>query len=227
MKLSENFVEVVKNFSTINNGMLIKPGKVLRTISSNKAILAEAQVDEEFDSEMGIYDLSKFLGLLSLNKADPEVNFTDEYMVFSGLNGKGKIKQRIADPKVILAPPNKSINVPSYDVTLQLTEEVFNWIFDVASILKCPNITFSSDGGDISVHAVDEKGEIVDSADVEIDGQADKAFKAVMKIENLKLIRGEYTVEISSKGVSRFTNKNKKLVYWVAIESASSSFAKE
>lgn len=228
MKLSENFVEVLKNFSSINSGLVVKPGKVLRTISSNKAILAESHNDEEFTQEFGIYDLNKMLGLLSMNKDAAEVSIEKDSLVFTGLNGKGKIRQRFTEPKLILAPPNKNINVPGYEVTVKLTVETFNWIFDVASILKCPNIVIKKDEGsdEITIAAVDVKGEIVDSAEVTVEGTSDQPFQAVLKIENLKVIPGNYQVEISKLGVSLFTHTTKKLRYWVAIEQASSTFAK-
>lgn len=227
MKLSESFIEVLKNFADINNGIVIKPGSVLRTISSNKTILAEAHVDEVFETEFGIYDLHKTLALLSLNKAAPEVQITGDSLVYIGLNGKGKIKQRFTDAKLINSPPNKSINIAKFDVTFKLPVEVFDWIFNVSSILKCPHIVVEGSDDAITLNAVDVKGEVVDSADVSLEGEFSvKEFKAVFKIENLKVLPGEYTVEVSSAGVSKFTHKTKKLTYWVSIEQASSKFTK-
>lgn len=224
MKLSENTLNVLKNFSTINQGIVVKPGQTLRTISSNKAILAEATVAETFPNEFGIYDLNKVLSVVDKNS--PEVNFGADSMEFSSV---GKIHIRYTAPSLILAPPNKNINIPVYDVNFQLSQEVLNWVFSMASILKCPNIVVKSDGagGKINIWAMDVKGEIVDDASVEVDGTSDTAFQAVLKVENLKLISGAYTVDISSVGVSRFTNTAKGVTYWIAIEQASSTFSKE
>jgi hypothetical protein len=228
MKLSENFVEVLKNFASINSGLVVKPGQVLRTISSNKTILAEAHVDEVFESEFGIYDLNTTLALLSLNsKSAPEVQITEDSLVYLGLNGRGRTKQRFTDVKLILSPPNKTINVGKFEVKFDLTEEIYDWIFNVSSILKCPNIVVQSDGDTLSLNAIDVKGELVDSADVKLEGEFTvKSFKAVFKIDNIKVLPGAYTVEIASAGVSKFTHKTKKLTYWISIEAASSSFEK-
>lgn len=224
MKLSDNTLEVLKNFASINQGIVIKPGQSLRTISSNKAILAEAKVEETFPTEVGVYDLHKVLSVVDKNSA--EVDFGKESMAFSSV---GKIRIRYTAPSLILAPPNKNINIPSYDVSITISEEILNWIFSMAAVLKCPNIVIKSDGkgSPISVWAMDVKGEIVDDASVEVDGECDSAFQAVLKVENLKVIHGEYAVDISSAGVSRFKHKNKDLTYWIAIEQASSTFAKE
>lgn len=225
MKLSENTLNVLKNFASINQGILVKPGKSLRTISSNKAILAEASVDEDFPTEFGIYDLNKLLSIISSNKNAPEVAFEKEFLSFHSV---GTIRLRYTASTLILTPPNKNINIPDYDVSFELTSEIQNWVFSTAAILKCPNIVIKSDGGggDINIWAMDVKGEIVDDASVKVAGTSDVAFQAVLKIENLKIIPGSYTVQLSSIGVGKFTNSAKNLTYWIALEQASSKFSK-
>jgi hypothetical protein len=224
MKLSENTLSVLKNFSTINSGIVVKPGKVLRTISSNKAILAEANVEETFPNEFGIYDLNKLLSVVDKNS--PEVEFEKEFLSFKSV---GKIRIRYTPSTLILTPPNKNINLQNYEVEFNLSSEILNWIFSMASVLKCPNIVLKSDGngGDINVWAMDVKGEIVDDATVKVDGTSDVAFQAAFKIDNLKILPGSYKVELSSAGVGKFFNASKNLTYWIAIEQANSSFNKE
>jgi hypothetical protein len=225
MKLSENTLNVLKNFASINQGILVKPGKTLRTISSNKAILAEASVEENFPQEFGIYDLNKLLSVISSNKNSPEVEFEKDFLSFKSV---GTIRLRYTAPALILVPPNKNINVPNYDVSFELTSEVFSWIFSTASILKCPNIVIKCDGKgeDINIWAMDVKGEIVDDAAVKVDGTSDTAFQAAIKVENLKVLPGSYKVELSSVGVGKFTSPSKNLTYWIALEQAHSSFGK-
>lgn len=225
MKLSDNTLNVLKNFASINQGLVVKPGQTLRTISSNKAILAEATVAETFPNEFGVYDLHKLLGVLSQSKGSAEVEFEENALLFRSM---GKIRIRYTAPSLILSPPNKNINVPSYDVKFKLPNDVLSWVFSTASILKCPNVVVKSDGkdGPITIWAMDVKGEIVDDASISVDGTCDGAFQAVLKIENLKIIPGNYSVEISSAGVSKFTNSDVSVNYWIAIEQASSSFGK-
>ena len=225
MKLSENTLNVLKNFSSINQGIVVKPGKTLRTISSNKAILAEATVEEEFPTEFGIYDLHKLLGVISQNKNSPEVEFEKDFLTFRSV---GKIRIRYTPSTLILCPPNKNINVPAYDVNFNLTSEILSWIFSTASVLKCPNIVIKCEGrgSDINIWAMDVKGEIVDDANVKVDGSSDIGFQAAIKIENLKILPGSYKVELSSVGVGKFTNSSNNLTYWIALEQANSSFDK-
>ena len=225
MKLSENTLNVLKNFASLNQGIVIRPGNVLRTVSENKAVLAEATVEESFPNELGIYDLHKLLSVVSSNKSSPDISFEKEYLSFTSV---GKIRIRYSDISHILAPPKKSIELPSVDVNLDFTSEIQNWIFSTASILKAPNIVVkcNGEGEDINILAMDVKGEIVDDASVKVNGESDTAFQAVFKVENLKILPGAYKVEISSSGVSKFTNESKNVSYWIAIEKGSSKFGK-
>ena len=66
MDLSENTIQLLKNFASINSNIVIKPGQNISTISEAKNILASVDVEEEFNQEIGIYDLNEFLGVLGL-----------------------------------------------------------------------------------------------------------------------------------------------------------------
>ena len=61
MKLSDNTINLLKNFKEINQSILFKKGNKLRTISVMKNILAEATVSEDFPKDFGIYDLNQYL----------------------------------------------------------------------------------------------------------------------------------------------------------------------
>ena len=118
MKLSDNTLNVLKNFAGINNSILVKEGNKLRTISVAKNILAEANITEEFPRDVAIYDLNQFLNGLSLH-ADPDLDFSPEsYITIK--EGKRRVKYFYADPQVIVAPPEKEINLPTEDVCFQL-----------------------------------------------------------------------------------------------------------
>lgn len=220
MKLSENTVEVLKNFASINQGIVILPGNKLRTISSSKAILAEAEIAEEFKFEFGIYDLPKLLGVLTMTKGEqPEVKLEKEFISFKGV---GRSRIRYTATNLILKPPASGIKA-TYDVKFALEAATLEWIFNIASVLKCPNVVVEGDGKDMVVRAMDVKGEVVDDAEINV-GKTDRTFKAALKIENLKLIPGAYTVEISAKGVSKFTSDDNKRTYWIALENGHSKF---
>src|SRR6478609_144515 len=221
MKFSERTLEVLDNFSKINPGIVLKPGKVLRTISTNKAILAEAEVKETFDREFGIYDLGKLLGVLSLHD-DTELAINDSCVELIGLKGRSKTRVRYTETKLIPSPPDKKINIPGFDVEFKLSVADFNWIDKMGSVLKCPYVVISSKEGKLVLSAADVKGEVVDDSDLDLGVDVEDTFKFVLKVENLKLIEGDYDVSISAKGIARF--KSPDVTYHVAIEQGSSSF---
>lgn len=225
MKLTSNFIEILKNFSTINPGILFKKGNKLRTINSSKSIMAEAEVEDVIDREFGIYDLSRFLALLSINKGSPEIELEEDSVVFIGLGGKGRIRQRYTSKNLITSPADKNIPMKNCNVEFELKEDVLKWIFSVSSVLKCPQTVIQGNPGEaITVHAVDVKGDIVDSAFVTIDTKSLIKFKAVINNENIKVIPDNYNVKLSDAGFVLFTQPNRKLQYWISIEAKTSSF---
>jgi len=221
MKLSEPTVAILKNFYSINNGLLFQVGNVLKTISPNKSLFAEATITESFPKEFGIYDLGKFLGLLSLYK-DAELDFTEQNLVLK--SGRSTTRLRYTDKSLIKTPPEgKSIKSATWDVEFKLSQADLDWVERVGSILGCPYVVITNVDGKLQVEAADIKGEIVDDSALVIgDSPIPNAFKFVIKVENLKLIQGDYDVAISKRGISRFTNKN--VVYYIAVEQTSSQF---
>jgi hypothetical protein len=223
MKLSETTIEFLKNFSTINQGLVVKKGNVIKTLASNKNIKAEATIEETFDKDFAIYDLTKTLGILSMNKDNPEVFVEKECLTFTGA-GTGKIHQRFSPSNMIAAYASVDEEIPVYEfeANLVLTEEVHRWILSVASILKCPNIVFRSvDGKSIQICAEDIKGAIADDASITVMGMTVKPFQGVMKLDNFKIIWGSYNVAISKAGLARFNHIDKKITYWISLEEQS------
>ena len=103
MKLSEKTLTVLKNFAGINNSILVKQGKQLRTMSVAKNILGEAQIEEEFPRNFAIYDLSEFLGVISLFN-EPDFDF-DTYYVSISDDNKASSQYFYADKSMVTVPP--------------------------------------------------------------------------------------------------------------------------
>ena len=72
MKFSERTLTILKSFSTINKSILMKEGNTLRTITPEKTLIASATIPDQLPSEACIYDLSRFLSILSLHTS-PDV----------------------------------------------------------------------------------------------------------------------------------------------------------
>ena len=215
MKLSETTLNLLKNFSTINQSILFKEGSKLRTMSVMKNILAEATITEEIPKDFGVYDLSQFLQGHSLHQS-PELDFTnDEYVVIR--EGKMRSKYFFADPSVIVSPPEKEISLPSEDVTFVITSQQLEKLKKAASVYQLPDISAIGEAGVVKVVARDKKNDTSNDFSI-IVGETDKQFVFNFKEENLKIIPGTYDVVVSSKLLSRFVNQNYDVVYYIALE---------
>tara|TARA_B100000497_G_C7610166_1_gene366444 strand:- start:421 stop:1086 length:666 start_codon:yes stop_codon:yes gene_type:complete len=215
MKLSESTVGLLKNFSSINQSILFKQGSKLRSISVMKNILVEANVVEEFPKDFGIYDLNQFLNGLSLHSS-PDLDFErDQYVVIK--EGKSRSKYFFADPSVIVAPPEKEITLPSEDVCFELTSQQLEKLKKAASVYQLPDVSAIGENGVIKLVSRDKKNDTSNDFSI-IVGDTDTDFVFNFKEENLKIIPGNYDVVVSSKLLSRFSNQNYDVQYYIALE---------
>ena len=214
MKLSKETVSLIKNFAGINSNLLLKSGNKLATISAQKNVMADAVVTETFP-DFGIYDLNEFLGAMSLFE-DPELDFQDKYVSIS--QGSMKIKFFAADASVLTAP-QKSITFPDAEINFNMSAGMLTMIQKTASVLRATDLSIVGDGSTITAVVGDKKNATGNSFSEAI-GTTDKTFKVNLKVENLKMLPGDYAVSISSKKISRFKG-NGDLVYYVAVEADS------
>ena len=216
MNLTSDTVAILKNFSDINQNILVKPGNKLQTISTLKNILAEADVSEKFDQEFAIYDLPEFLRAVDLfDKSD--LNFNGgQNLTIKDSNSKQAIKYYFADKSVVVAP-TKMINMPDKYVTFALKKDVFAKLMKGVTTLNLPDISVTGDGKEIKLVATDKKNKSSNDYS-EVIGETDKKFNAYFKAENLKVIGDDYDVEISQQKISHFVNRNKPVQYWIALE---------
>lgn len=215
MKLSESTISLLKNFSSINQSLLFKEGNKLRTISVMKNILVEANVSETFPKDFGIYDLNQFLNGLSLHSS-PDLDFeNDQYVVIK--EGKSRSKYFFADPSVIVAPPEKEITLPSEDVCFVLTSQQLEKLKKAASVYQLPDISAIGENGVVKLVARDKKNDTSNDFSIVV-GETNEHFVFNFKEENLKIVPGNYDVVVSSKLLSRFSNQNIDVTYYIALE---------
>lgn len=219
MKLSENTINILKNFSTINPSLLVHPGNIITTMSPTKSIYSKANVEENFSTQFAIYELNKFLGITSLFK-EPELDFGSHQVKI--VSGRQSVNYTYADPSMIVAPdPNKDINFPTADVEFSISQEELQKVIRAAGVLQLPEIAVTGDSHHITVTATNSKNPTADVFSVEV-GDTDKSFNMIFNLDNIiKLISGNYDVKISSRGLSKWSTNN--VIYYVATE-ASSTF---
>jgi hypothetical protein len=215
MKLSDNTISILKNFSGINQSLLFKQGNTLKTISVMKNILAEATIEEDFPKDFGIYDLNQFLNGLSIHK-NAELDFgNDNYIVIR--EGKSRSKYFFADPSVIITPPDKSINLPSQDVCFLLDTKELDRLLKAAAVYQLPDFSVVGEAGVVKLVVRDKKNDTSNDFSVVV-GETDDVFTFNFKVENLRILPGNYDVVISQKLLAQFKNTNIDVSYWVALE---------
>lgn len=216
MKISDNTLNVLKNFSTINQSISIKSGNTLRTISEGKNILAQAFVSESFPKDFAIYELNQFLGLDSIFE-EPDYDFGENSVTVS--EGSTRSRYTYTDSSMVTTPPEKNIELPSEEVSFTMSAEDFTKVRNAANQLQLPNIVVRGADGAITLTATDVNNPTSNEFSREV-GQTDANFVFVFRPENLKLINDEYSVTISAKGISHF--KGSMVEYWIATEKGSS-----
>ena len=214
MKLSEQTVSLLKNFASINQNLQFKSGNKLSTISAQKNILVNAEIPETFPSDFAIYDLNKMLGVMNLFP-DPEMDIGDKTMKIGG-----KVDYMFADPTMIVSPPEKELTFPEAEIKFVLTNAEFNQTIKAATLLGLPHICVEGKDGKINLVATDVHNSSSDEYRSEL-GETGMIFNMVFKIENLKLYAGDYDVELTSKGISKFSHTSSNLQYFIATESDS------
>ena len=217
MKLSNETREVLKNYSTINANLLVTSGNQLTTMSQMKNIVSTANLPDTFDTEFAIYDLNEFLSAMSLFE-DPTLEFGDNSVSIS--QGGQSLKYFYSDPTVVTTPKS-NITMPEPDAIFTLTQSVFNQILKASSFLGVPDMVLDiNDNGVMKLRVSDRKNDTSNSFSVEVGEGGSPNQKFFFKVENLKLLSGDYQVKVSSKGISNFKNINKDIEYFIALETA-------
>jgi hypothetical protein len=217
MKLSDQTLEVLKNFSDINTNILVKPGSELSTISTMKNILAKATITESFDKQFAVYDLSELLGIVSaIEKPDVDIS-NEKFMTIGSTGSKSKAKYYYSDESVVTSP-QKDVVMPDADVNFQLKDEILSKLLKMAAIMKLPDLSLVGVKGQDVILKVHDKKNSANSYEEFVGTEASADFTFNFKIENLKIIPGDYDVAVSSKSISHFKNKVKPIEYWIALE---------
>ena len=221
MKLSNDTLSILKNFASINQGIYFKKGKTIRTVSTGKNIMAEAIVSEEIPTEFGVYDLNNLLSVISLHKEEPTFDFEDNNILISGLKGRSKIRYRFCAASMIVTPPDKTIEMPNPEISLELSGEDLDWVLRAANVLSSPFIAVESNGSKVFVKAFDSTNDAAHTDSIEIAKGNGDIYSMIFKTENLKVISGGYSIKISSKGIANFKHETANIQYWIATENGS------
>lgn len=226
MKITPDSLEILKNFSGINQSILFTTDTLLGTVAESKNVLAQAKITEEFKKEFGIFDLNEFLATLGLF-SDPSFELTDSHLTIKDdiKGSRSSAKYFFADTSMIPEMPSteKILKaVKGAEINFELSEDDFNAVLKAAGTFQSKCLIVESDGKKIWISAADPENSTANTYSIEVGKGTGAKFKMIFKTQNLSmLLKGDYEVKISKLKISQFKNSNTELTYWVALEDSS------
>jgi len=221
MQLSDSTLDILRNFSSINQNILIKADGPIKTISEARNVVAKAEIPEKFVKDFGIYDLNEFIGVTGLVNS-PSLHFNDDFVMISDESGRSNVKYFYSAEET-LTTPTKDVSMPEPDVKFTLDNDTLNKLKKAAATLGHKELLIKANSGVLSLSIVENQNATSNAFSIDIDGEfkEDAVFNFIIDISNLKILPGDYDVEISSKLITQFKNKEVPLTYWIALEKSS------
>lgn len=217
VKLSKDTLDILANYSAINPSIVVSAGNQLRTISNAEHILSKYTCSEEFPKDFAIYDLSNFLNVISLFE-DPTLDFSnDNYVTIR--SGSKYSKYYFSNPEITLkAAPNRDVKIPGFDIEFDVAENDIKSLKKAANIFNLEDMTIATQDGKVVATVCDLEDDTSNTYEQSFQGDFTNEFSVNMKVENLVLLPGDYSVSVASVGISEWKNKNLDLVYYIALE---------
>lgn len=217
--LSTQTLNVLKNYSTINSSIVFRKGNVIRTISNAENILAKYTSEESFPTDFAIYDLGQFLSGLSLFD-NPQLDFASGDFVTIRSGGRSA-KYYFSDPEITLkSAPEKNVKFPGGDISFDISAEDLFALQKASSVYDLPDLTFDTTDGSIRLILRDKENDTSNTFEQNASGNFQGEFSLDVKIENIRLVPGNYSVKVSSQLISEWTNRDTDLTYYIALEPA-------
>lgn len=217
--MNTQMLEILRNFGTINSNLVFREGNVIRTVSDAKNVMAKATAPEPMSKEFGIYDVNELMSALSLIEG-ASVSYEDKHLLIQGENSS--IKYFYSDVEMLTSAPDKDIMMPPCEVTFTLMESVLSGLRKASQAFGHKTVLIENGGeGTVKLSIVDLKNPSSNAYSVSVDGNfgsVQDTTRLSINIDNLKLVSGDYQVEVSSKLISKFTNTSKPFEYWIALE---------
>lgn len=210
MKIDVVTLNVLKNFSKFNNSIWIEEGSVLQVISGKRTVFAKATVPTIFPKRFGIYELSRFIAIISLFK-DPDLIFGDNFVE---IVGDGRSAKYFYSSEEVIVKVSKLPVMKTQDVSFKFTNQQLIDIDKAAGVLGFQEIIISGDGENLFLQVADVKNSTSNVYSINI-GKTDKTFKAIFISENLKIMPCDYEASISFKGIMHL--KGDGVEYWLSM----------
>ena len=151
---------------------------------------------------------------------DPQLEFTtSDFVNIKG--GRQSAKYYFSDPEITLkSAPERNVNFPGSDLQFNLSSDDLLALQKASAIYSLPDLTFFSEEGSDTIKLIlrDKENDTSNTYDITIQGTATGTFSLDLKIENIRVLPGDYTVKVSKHLISEWTNTDVDLTYYIALE---------
>ena len=151
---------------------------------------------------------------------DPQLEFTtSDFVNIKG--GRQSAKYYFSDPEITLkSAPERNVNFPGSDLRFNLSSDDLLALQKASAIYSLPDLTFFSEEGSDTIKLIlrDKENDTSNTYDITIQGTATGTFSLDLKIENIRVLPGDYTVKVSKHLISEWTNTDVDLTYYIALE---------
>lgn len=212
MKIDNDTIEILKNFSLINSQIYVKKGNIIRSMERSKTILAESKLPFTFDVDFAIYDLNKFMLALNLFKG-PELTFNEKCVIISDNNKS--LNYYYANVETLDDNTIKALN--DIKVTEILDESKVNFdtisnIRNISGVIEYDEFQIQSDGNEISFNCFKKNNPSAGNYR-EIIGKSDKKYNISSNKIKHRFLKDDYNMIIYDSGITKFVGD--KVSYWV------------
>lgn len=224
MKLTNNTLEVLKNFSKISPSILFEEGEFLITRNISRTLYGVAKLDQRIENKFAIYDLVQFIAVLEQFK-DPDINFIENSA--SNLSSKSsKVMLDIKeDRRSIKFTPSIPDLIPGADykkILTTLTNNDLNSIFSfkwtndqfqkfvkAINVLQLNQVKIYTDNGKVFIKAHSDKNEKSYNTVEEYlcDCEPDLEFSVLIDPTYLKMLPDDYEVKIFDRKAVLFESE--------------------
>jgi len=215
MKLTTATLNVLKNFATINQGIVVNKDQPVYTKTVSNSLLAKVSFDD-LNENFALYDISGYLQTLSLFD-DPDIKFNDNNMTIS--DGIQSVKRHYSSIDVIDYPEAEQIkkieSMTENAITdFVLSGEQLSKILKASAVMKFDTLTLESTGETIKAKLSDSSNCTADTFELDL-GLCERAFEVKLFVENIKVLPVSYNISVLDNLVC-FNNETLKLSYWLA-----------
>ena len=225
MKLSNDTITILKNFSEINPNLMIKSGNILTTHDHGCTMYSTAQIGEMFDCkrDFGIYDLKEFLQTIAMFR-DPELTFEENYVdIIDTQDASVRTRYYRADDDVLKeSTVFRRVNLdklPPATAAFDLSNTNLKRVERACGVLKCPDVRFVGKNGKIIAVVYDKSNAIPNTFTVDlVEGYTGNDFDLHVTQKKLVMIDGDYHCEIIDNRALKCKHVNKNLYYLITFD---------